>query len=147
MKWVLSQQSLDHHRWLLQDAQEPAQFTFNHHHNSIRIKGKSNRLFFLEVKGLFQKKVLLRSEYGVVFGETQLVTQKEVFILMNDQKYGYLWQDNQLTFLDKHRNVLSSFTIEQAQLHGLEKLALIFASAWILFANVNGRKSEDLLVA
>lgn len=147
MKWVLSQQSLDHHRWLLQDAQEPAQFTFNHHHNSIRIKGKSNRLFFLEVKGLFQKKVLLRSEYGVVFGETQLLSQKDVFIFMNDQKYAYQWQNGQLSFLDKNGNTISTFSVEHVQLDRLEQLALVFASAWILFANVNGRKTEDLLVA
>jgi hypothetical protein len=147
MKWVLSQQSLEHNRWLLQDAQEPAQFTFNHHHNSIRIKGRSNRLFFLEVKGVFQKKVLLRSEYGVVFGETQLVPQKDVFIFMNDQKYNYHWKDDQLCFLDKNGNIISTFAVEHTQLHRIEQLALIFASAWISFANANGKKTEDLLVA
>jgi len=148
MKWVLSQQSLDHHRWLLQNAPHQAQFTYNLHHQSIRIKSKNNRLFFLEVAGLFQKKIFLRSEYGVVVGEAQWNTAKEPFCLLNGQKIYFLQEDHALQFFDKEYQHLSTFQIEHSlQLDRMEKFALMFSAVWILTADLNNRKAENLLVA
>ena len=148
MKWILSQQSLDHHRWLLQNAAEQTQFTYSLLHGSIRIKSKTNRLFFLEIAGLFHKKVFLRSEYGVIVGESNWTTSKEGIMQMNEQKLIFCWNDSQLSFFNKNKTLLSSLEVDQPGiLDKKEQFVLLFSSAWILFADASTKKSENLLVA
>ena len=86
MKWVLSHQSAEHHRWILQTDNGIVPLTYNFSYRSIRVKSKTARLFFLEeADGLFQKKVLLRSEYGVIMGEAQAThTAKGGTLLLNE---------------------------------------------------------------
>lgn len=150
MKWVLSQQSLSHHRWLLQDAKEEAQFSYNQEHHSIRIKSKNSRLFFLEVVGgLFQKKIQLRSEYGVVVGESTWPPEdSDGSIQLNEEKYFFKWQQKTLSLFTKGKQLLQSIHTEhEASLDKLEKFALLFSSLWLVNTNTNTGKKEDMLVA
>jgi hypothetical protein len=148
MKWVLSHQSTDNHKWLLQDAPETAQFTYNLQNHSIRIKGKSSRLFFLEPSGFFQKKIVLRSEYGVVLAESPAAATKEGTLLMNDLKYFFQWENSQLSLFDKNKNLVSSVAIEAADEMAREAQAvLLFCHAWLVYASQHPKTREDLLVA
>jgi hypothetical protein len=149
MKWVLSHLSDDHHKWLLQDANEQAQFTYNLQQHSIRIKGKSTRLFFLDVAGFFQKKVILRSEYGVALGDSPVTTNRtEGALSIIDFRAIYQWRQNALLLFDKNRNQLSTVIIEQSEsLDKFEQFALLFSHAWIVYSNLQYKKAEDQLVA
>jgi hypothetical protein len=149
MKWVLSQQSLDHHRWLLQDAKDEAQFTYNHEHHSIRLKGKNSRLFFLEVIGLFQKKIQLRSEYGVVVGQSTWPPENsDGSIQLNEEKYYFKWQQKTLSLFTKGKQLFQSIHSEhEPGLDKLEKFALVFSSLWLVNTSANASNKEDVLVA
>ena len=149
MKWILSQQSLAHHRWLLQDAKDEAQFTYNNEHRSIRIKGKGSRLFFLEITGLFQKKILLRSEYGVVVGESTWPPENsDGSIQLNQERYYFKWQQKTLSLLTRAKQLIHSIHTEhEAELDRLEKFALLFSSLWMVYADSNSNRKEDILVA
>ena len=148
MKWVLSQQSLEHHRWLLQDASQQAQFTYNSIYQSIRLKSKISRLFFLEVAGVFHKKILLRSEYGVVVGETQWTSQKEFLLMIDAHKLYVRLEEQTMSFLDRNKSTQTSLRIEPIlHLDRKELFAIVFSSAWLLYGNANSLKSENLLVA
>ena len=149
MKWVLSQQSLDHHRWLLQESNDQAQFTYNHEHKSIRIKSSSSRLFFLEITGLFQKKIELRSEYGVVVGESTWPPENsDGSIHINQEKYFFKWQQKHLSFYTKDRNLIQDIHLEhEVELHKFEIFALLFCSLWLINANANAGKQGNAMVA
>lgn len=147
MKWVLSQQSPSHHKWLLQNAQEQFQLTYHLHHHSIRISGKSNRLFFLEITGVFQKRIHLQSEYGVVVGESNWPSSKDGSLIMNGQKMFFQWNEASLSLLDKNKMPLISIAIDHSEeMEKLESFALLFSSVWLLYADAN-KKPEDRLVA
>ena len=150
MKWVLSQQSLDHHRWILQESNEQAQFTYNHEHRSIRIKSSSSsRLFFLEVTGLFQKKIQLRSEYGVVVGESTWPPENsDRSIQLNHEKYYFRWQHRHLSLLTKEKKLIQDIDLEhEAELQKFEIFALLFCSLWLVNTNANMVTKENAMVA
>lgn len=149
MKWVLSHFSANHHKWVLQDANDQAQFSYNLQHHSIRIKGKSNRLFFLHITGFFQKKMTLHSEYGVILGETSVSTHNnEGTISISEFRFIYRWEGNTMLLYNKSRHLLSSVTVEQIEtLDKFEQFALLFSQAWIVYSNLPQKKTEDLLVA
>ena len=149
MKWVLSQQSVDHHRWLLQDTQEQAHFTYHAQLHSIRIKAKNNRLFFLEVTGFLQKKIQLLSEYGVVLGEaygTQPL--KNGLLIIDGQKCLYRWANGRLCLYNKNKTLLTETDIEFSEgTDLLEQFALVFSTAWIAYSNKKSLEPEALLMA
>jgi hypothetical protein len=149
MKWVLSQQTLEHHRWLLQDTLQPAQFTYSLSHHSIRIKSNSSRLFFMEVTGRFQKKIALRSEYGLLIGESPLVSDAtEGNITLNDEKYYFTWKGEMLTIYSKDKIPVQTMAVEsEKEPDKMEKFALIFSSLWMVHSNTASGKKEDSLVA
>ncbi|HZH63683.1 MAG TPA: hypothetical protein VEY10_02250 [Flavisolibacter sp.] len=149
MKWVLSHQSYDHRKWMLQDTNEPAQLTYNLAHHSIRIRSKNIRLFFLEVSGFIQKKIQLLSEYGVVIGESRWGhTLNEGMLTMNNNKYFFEWENNVLSLFDKNKSLLSAVKNEHSEgMDKKERFALVFSLAWIVISNTPAKKIEDLLVA
>lgn len=114
MKWVLSHQSSEHHRWQLRDAAEPALFTYHLQNRSVRIKAKTARLFFLEMAtAFFHKKILLRSEYGILVGEAQLAPAGKLAALtLDDRKYYYCWEDQDLLLYNRDKSLLQKLRVE-----------------------------------
>ncbi len=150
MKWVLSHQSSGQHRWMLQNADAPAEFIYSLQYHSIRIKAKTVRLFFLEEAGsFFQKKILLRSEYGVVMGETQAThTTKGGTLLLNEEKFFYRWNDGGLRLLDRHKKAVSEMHIELRQdADKMEQMAFVFCNAWLLLTDARVKNTNAVLVA
>ena len=142
MKWILTHQATEHHRWLLTEVQSPALLTYNPKNHSIRIKAKGARLFFLEPVGFLQKKILLRSEYGVVLGEAQWA-EKSGQLLLDNQKFFYRWNDHDLFLYDKSKTLLLQTKVDYDAV-GLEKFAFVFSMAWLYDSVV---ATEALLVA
>lgn len=150
MKWVLSHQAGGHHRWVLHTDDGPVQFTYNFQYRSVRTKAKTARLFFLEeADGFFQKKVLLRSEYGVVLGEAQAThTTKDGILLFNNEKFFYRWNDGKLLLLNRHKTVVFQTQIELRQdAVRLERMAFVFCNAWLLSAEAGVKNTRPALTA
>lgn len=148
MKWVLTHQSAGYHRWLLSEAEQPAQLTFNLQNNSLRIKAQKARLFFLELtEKFFGKKVLLRSEYGVVLGEAAWSGgRKRGTFWLNGGRYFYSWSHQRLSLFDKNKKPLFDATVEcRKDTSRLEVFAFLFSTAWLHSAE--SKKPEALLVA
>ena len=148
MKWVLSQPSSDQHRWLLHDEELQAQFIYHAALQSIRIKAKNNRLFFLELTGLLQKKIQLLSEYGIVVGETWISNLKNGSLIIDEQKYFYHWNNDQLCIYDRKRILVAEISIEFSKgTDKLEQFALLFSIVWVISSNKKSYKPEALLIA
>lgn len=149
MKWVLSHLSDEHQKWELHDAPEPAQLTYNLQHQSLRIRSKTSRLFFLESSGRFQKKLVLRSEYGIIIGEAAVAPQDtEASLTLNDTRFYYRFSEHQFFLLDKNHEVISMADVDQPGLpHRMTMYALLFGHAWIVNAQLDQKKSSDRLVA
>lgn len=148
MRWVPSHQASDHHRWELQTANQPAQFNYNPQNHSIRIKAKTTRLFFLEEAGnFFGKKVLLRSEYGLVMGEAQAThTKKGGTLLLYGEKFFYRWTAGSLTLLDRQKKPLSETGIELRQdADTLEQMAFVFCNAWLVRLEADVKNNPILM--
>lgn len=150
MKWVLLHQSGEHHRWMLQTDDGPVHFTYNFQFRSIRIKSKTARLFFLEeADGLFQKKVLLRSEYGVVMGEAQAThTAKGGTLLFNNEKFFYRWNEDRLLLLNRYKKAVFETQIGlRDDVDRLEQMAFVFCNAWLCSLPAEAEKPKPFLVA
>lgn len=150
MKWVLSNQSSEYHRWQLRDASEPALFTYHLQNRSVRIKAKTARLFFLEIETVFfHKKVLLRSEYGIAVGEAQFTTAgKTGALVLDDQNYFYCWEDRYLLLYNHDKSPLLQVEVERHDnMESLEPFAFVFGSVWLALCNVQSKNIQTQLVA
>jgi hypothetical protein len=134
MKWVLSHATDEIHHWLLQQEEGSRSLTLHLQRLSLRLSGFSKRLFFLQVGGLLQKKISLRSEYGVELGEV-VFTEKAspASIILNGQKLFYQAEDGKLVLRDGDKVVLGECEIAQgADLNRTEFYALLFGFAWFV---------------
>ena len=148
MKWVLSHATNELHHWLLQQEEGSRSLILNQQRHSLRLNGLSKRLFFLQVQGFLNKKVLLRSEYGVVLGETPL-TEKLVAaqLLFNGQRFFYAVEDKRLVLLDSEKNIVGKCEItEEVAADKYEFYALLFGFAWFLTADAVADKQRVLPV-
>jgi hypothetical protein len=88
-------------------------------------------LFFLERKGILQSKMLLKTEYSVIVGESYFGMDR-VSGLLNFQgsKYTFKLDSDGLKILDSHKENVFSFNIHNTEALDLfEFCALLFASA------------------
>lgn len=148
MKWVLSHQSREYRRWILRNAEDEAEFTYHVYNHSVRIKAKTLRLFFLQQIGFLQKKILLRSEYGVVVAEAQAANRGRIgTLLFDNRKLAYRFDGKELLIFDKERKVIAEQRIECRDDTGkLEEMAFVFMAAWMAVSAADARKAEALLV-
>jgi hypothetical protein len=115
---------------------------------SLRLTGLSKRLFFLQVQGFLQKKILLRSEYGIVIGETVFADKSsQAPVLFNGQKFFYQVEDGKLTLLDSEKNfVCESELAQPAALNRFEFYSLLFGLAWFSTTDAVADKKRVLPV-
>ena len=134
MKWVLSHATDELHHWLLQLEKGSRSLTLNLQRLSLRIAGLSKRLFFLQVQGFLQKKVVLCSEYGVSLGETVFTEQpSQGQLVLNEQKFFYKLKDDRLMLMDGEKNNIGESEILQKEAQrGYEFYSLLFGFAWFL---------------
>lgn len=137
MKWVLSHATDELRHWLLQLEEGSRSLTLNLQRLSLRLHGFSKRLFFLQVQGLLQKKVLLRSEYGIVMGETVFAEKSfPAPVIVNEQKLFYQVADEKLQLLDSGKNIIGECQLADRYGPGKpEFYGLLFGFAWFLTAD------------
>jgi hypothetical protein len=146
MKWVLSHATDELHHWLLQQDEGSRSLLLHLKRSSLRLNGFSKRLFFLQVQGLLQKKVLLRSEYGVELGEAVFAEKLlPSSMILNGQKLFYQTKEGKLVLLDSEKNKLGECAMEQEGLNKLEFYALLFGFAWFVTADVVAEKTYAVL--
>jgi hypothetical protein len=137
MKWVLSHATDELHHWLLQQEEGSRSLTINLQRLSLRLSGFSKRLFFIQVEGLLQKKILLRSEYGITIGET-VFAEKALpgQLLFNGQKFSYRFESNRLALFDGEKNLVGECEIHQSTTFDkYEFYSVLFGFAWFLTAD------------
>lgn len=146
MKWVLSHATDEIHHWLLQQEEGSRSLTFHLQRSSLRLNGFSKRLFFLQVQGLLQKKVLLSSEYGVALGEAVFAEKPSPGqLVFNGQRFFFQTEEGKLLLLDSEKNLLGECRIEQKALHKHEFYALLFGFAWFVTADTVAEKTYAVL--
>ena len=138
MKWVLSHATDGLHHWLLQQGENTRSLIINLQRLSLRLVGITKRLFFLQVQGLLNKKILLRSEYGVVIGEAPFTSKPSPGQLtMNGQKLFHRIEDQKLVLLNSEKAVVGTSDLTQNAINDkLEFYSLLFGFAWFITADI-----------
>ncbi|RYZ57344.1 MAG: hypothetical protein EOO14_11090 [Chitinophagaceae bacterium] len=138
MKWVLSHATDGLHHWLLQQEENTRSLIFNLQRLSLRLMGLTKRIFFLQVQGLLNKKILLRSEYGVVIGEAPFVSKPSPGqFTINGQKMYHRIEDEKLVLLNSQKAVVGRSDLTTNSLTDkFEFYSLLFGFAWFLTADI-----------
>jgi hypothetical protein len=144
MKWVLSHASDDIRHWQLQQENRSRSLIINLQRRSLRLDGNSKRLFFLEVQGVLQKKVLLRTEYGITIGETALTDKLPGPLLLNGHKFFYRLENDQWMLLDNERGLVDVCEFPVSPPSRLEVYGLAFGFAWFTTADAVAEKENSL---
>src|SRR5690349_8063968 len=109
MKWVLSHALDEVHHWQLQQEDEVKFLSFNLQRLSLRLSGFTKRLFFLEEQGFLQRKIFLRTEYGIALGETAFSEKPSSGQLMlNEKKFFFRTTDTGLQIFDTEKALLAT---------------------------------------
>lgn len=147
MKWVLSHATDELHHWQLQQDEGSRSLTLHLQRYSLRLNGFSRRLFFLQEQGFLQKKLLLRSEYGVEMGETVFSEKSSAAaFIFNGQKLSYEVAEGKLVLLDNEKNELGQCGLPQENRLGrIEFYALLFGFAWFVTADAVVEKTYAAL--
>lgn len=137
MKWVLSHATDGLHHWLFQQEECSRSLVLNLQRLSLRLLGFTKRLFFLQVQGFIQKKILLRSEYGVVIGETAFSEKPSPGqLMMNGQKLFHHIEDEKLVLRNSENVIVGTSQMTQrAAMNRFEFYSLLFGFAWFLTAD------------
>jgi hypothetical protein len=133
MRWDLIKTLNDSHHWMLHDDDAPAGLRYNKESHSIRLTTDDKRLFFLEKTGVLQSKMLLRTEYSVITGESYFGNNRLSGILViNENKYSFTVEKDHLKLFRRHHEMVTDTNIEGlGQLDLFEFSALLFGSGLI----------------
>lgn len=147
MKWVLSYRSSSIHNWQLQNQNTEAQLLYNKQNASLRISGNTKRVFFLEEYGIVPKKLQLKTEYGMVIGETALPNKITGGVFhLNERRYYYRVENGRIALFDRNKKPVAECVIELFRnVDRQEHLALVFCFAWL--TQFDAATKEQLAVA
>lgn len=141
MKWVLSHASDDIHHWQLQHEDESKSLVVNLQRLSLRLSGISKRLFFLNLQGFLHKKILLRTEYGVVMGETAFADKiAPGQLVLNGQKFYYRYKEGCLYLMDSEKQVIATCDLSVEATTKLEVYSLLFGFVWFSTADADQKE-------
>ena len=149
MKWELTKTLNGSDYWTLIGNDEKAILRFNEQANSIRLIRDNQRLYFMERKGVLQSKVMLRTEYSVVIGES-FFGRNHLSGIVNLQqlKYSFRLNGDQLTLKNRNKEAVSELTIPGVKyLELFEFSALLFGTALMSVRLGNIAQVQTSLVA
>jgi len=148
MKWILSHATEGIHQWQLQQDGRVKFLSFHRQRLSLRIAGITKRLFFLNEQGFLQKKILLRSEYGVAIGETIFIDKPVAgHLTLNEQKFFYRCDEGQLSLFDSEKNLLAVSEFDAAMATDkYERYGLLFGFTWLQLADGVAEKNRVLSI-
>lgn len=133
MKWVLHNTMNLSHFWSLQENDSRAELRYNKESHSLRLNASDRRLYFMDRTGLFQSKVIFKTEYSVLVGECFFIRNREAGILVLDgEKFNFNIHGDHLQVLNRDKKmILDSCIDEMEQLDLYEFSALLFATVRI----------------
>jgi hypothetical protein len=130
MRWDLMKTLNDSHHWALHAAEVSAGLRYNSEAHSIRLATDDKRLFFLEKTGMIQSKIILRTEYSVIIGESFFGKNRLSGILvLNENKYSFKLEKDHLKLFNRHKEM-----IFESQIDGIDHCEL-FEFAAMLFGS------------
>jgi hypothetical protein len=149
MKWVLSHATDELHHWLLQQEENSRSLTLHLQRLSLRLNGFSKRLFFLQVQGFLQKKILLCSEYGVEIGEASFGGSPfSGQLTINGEKFFYEKEQEKLMLFDSEKTPVGDCEIADGTNLGKQEFySLLFGFAWFVTADALVEKTYGVLQA
>ena len=149
MKWELTKTLNGSDYWTLIGNDEKAILRFNEQANSIRLIRDNQRLYFMERKGVLQSKVMLRTEYSVVIGESFFGRNRLSGIVNLQQlKYSFRLNGDQLTLKNRNKETVAELTIPGVKyLELFEFSALLFGTALMSVRLGNIAQVQTSLVA
>jgi hypothetical protein len=130
MNWNLTNNVDDFHQWTLTGHEENVDFRYHKQARSIRLNTDEKRLFFLERKGILQSKILLKTEYSVVIGESYFGKNRLSGLLTYEgRRHTFKFGPEGLSIFDSNKENVFNFEINHgSHPHLFEFSALLFAS-------------------
>jgi hypothetical protein len=134
MNWNLTNILDDFHQWTLTGYNANVDFRYHSEAQSMRLNTDDKRLFFLEKKGILQSKILLKTEYSVVVGESYFGRNRRTGLLtFGAARYSFAFSSEGLSISDSHKENIFNFDITTSTRPDLfEFSALLFASVIIM---------------
>ena len=125
MKWLV--QKNQPKTWTLLEPGRNAELKYNNDGHSFRLSAADKRLFFLERKGLFQNRMLLKTEYNIVVGEIHFTPNiQSGQLILDNEKFGFSVKGEELyLFSGNHEHFRAAIT-GLRQLDAFEFSALLF---------------------
>jgi len=133
MRWDLVKTLNFSHHWILNDDEASAGLRYNKESHSIRLTTNDKRLFFLEKTAGLQNKILLRTEYSVITGESHFGNSRHSGVLIvNENKYSFSVEKDHLKLFDRHHEMVIDTNVDGlGQLDLYEFSALLFGSGLV----------------
>lgn len=125
---------------LFNGSTEIGTIKYNPHSQSIRLNSTERRVFFLELVGFLQNKILLKSEYGVEIGENFHIKQHKGILHLAKDKFSYRVEKDALSIYDKRKKTMINVVLDNANALASQTVsALVFSLAWLWnTAELNG---------
>jgi len=113
MRWELNPLLNHFHHWTLFKNNPIAELKYNKESRSMRLTAADKRLFFLERTGVFQTRILLKTEYSVVVGETHFIKNwSQGFLELDGNKFKFIVKNKQLSVFDRQKQLVAECTME-----------------------------------
>lgn len=131
MKWILKNGEGYIHHWQIETEEPVASVKYSEKSHSVRIDAQVRRLFFFEDTGVFIRKRLIKTEYGVVIGECYSKDKNTGYIFIDKKRIFYSLKNNRLV-LYRGNTKLAKATIDTfQQIDDYEISAIGFAFLWM----------------
>lgn len=131
MKWILKNSIGFIHHWQIESTETLASVKYSERSHSVRIDAQTRRLFFFEDIGVFVKKRLIKTEYGVIIGENYSKDKESGYLFIDKKRIFYSLKNNRIV-LYKGKTKLAKASIDNfKQMDDYEISALGFAFFWM----------------
>jgi hypothetical protein len=133
MIWKLQGMNGHTRTWEFATALQPFEIKFNTVSLSLRVRGNTRRLFFIEQTKLRPNRVAFNSEYGHRVGICEhLPGQQQGRLLLHQHRFYYQQKADVVQLLDNGLFPLTSCTIHEAlNIKPVELAALLFTHLWL----------------
>jgi len=127
MQWTLNNTCNQSHYWSLDGHDRKAELRYNKEAHSIRLNAGDRRLFFMERTGLRQQRILLKTEYSVVIGESQFRNSESGHLVIDGEKFTFARENGTVRLFNRDQRLIAESFIQSGEpLDLYEFSALLF---------------------
>lgn len=130
MQWIQDNGGTAQRFILLNDEQKMAELKLNETGRSIRLDYGRRRLFFFQYSSLLEKKLSFTNEYGLRVAADIALDRSSGVVEMESKKLLYQLAQEQVTVYTDRKIQLAQSSLP-GTLSALQKVALLFATAWL----------------